>query len=78
MKKAVFKTNINCGSCVANVTPFLDQAQSIESWEVDTNNKEKLLSVTGTAVDREEVEKLVKEAGYQIEMKKRGLGRLFG
>ena len=78
MKKAVFKTNINCSSCVAKVTPFLEQAQSVESWEVDTANKEKLLSVSGADVSREEVEKLVKEAGYQIEIKKRGLGRLFG
>lgn len=78
MKKAVFKTNINCGSCVAKVTPFLDQAESVEGWDVDTTNKEKLLSVTGAQIDRSEVEKLVKEAGYQIEIKRRGLGRFFG
>jgi len=78
MKKAVFKTNINCGSCVAKVTPYLDQAESVEGWEVDTANKEKLLSVRGAQIDQTEVENLVKEAGYEIEMKRRGLGRFFG
>ncbi len=78
MKKTVFKTNINCGTCVANVTPFLDRAESIESWEVDTTNKEKLLSVKGQNIDKSEVARLVEEAGYTIEEKKRGLGRLIG
>ena len=78
MKKTVFKTNINCGTCVANVTPFLDRAESIESWEVDTTNKEKLLSVKGQNIDKSEVARLVEEAGYTIEEKKRGLGRFFG
>ena len=78
MKKTVFRTNINCGSCVANVTPFLDKAESIESWEVDTSNKEKLLSVKGQHIDKTEITRLVNEAGYSIEEKKRGLGRLFG
>ncbi len=78
MKKTVFKTNINCGTCVANVTPFLDRAKSIESWEVDTTNKEKLLSVKGQNIDKSEVARLVEEAGYTIEEKKRGLGRFFG
>lgn len=77
MKKAVFKTNINCGQCVANVTPFLEKATSVEHWEVDTANKEKLLTVKGTSVNTQEVEALVKEAGYTIEAKKRGLGRFF-
>ena len=78
MKKTVFKTNINCGSCVANVTPFLDKAESIESWEVDTSNKEKLLSVKGQHIDKTEITRLVNEAGYTIEEKKKGLGRFFG
>lgn len=78
MKKTVFKTNINCGTCVANVTPFLDKAESIESWEVDTSNKEKLLSVKGQDIDKTEITRLVNEAGYSIEEKKRGLGRFFG
>ncbi|GAB5522167.1 MAG: hypothetical protein Roseis2KO_00390 [Roseivirga sp.] len=78
MKKAVFKTNINCGSCVANVTPFLEKAQSIDDWQVDTANKDKILTVKGTHVDVAEVTRLVTEAGYNIAEKKSGLKKLFG
>ena len=78
MKKAVFKTNINCSSCVAKVTPFLEGADSVKSWEVDTANKEKLLTVEGSALNVDEVITQVKEAGYTIEKKARGLRGLFG
>ena len=41
-----FKTNINCNGCVAKVTPILDTTDGIETWTVDTTNKDKILSVT--------------------------------
>ena len=59
MKKAVYKTNINCGGCIATVTPFLDKAQSVEKWSVDTESKNKLLTVEGGALNKEEVIGLV-------------------
>lgn len=31
-----FKTNINCGSCVASVTPHLNANKELKSWEIDT------------------------------------------
>lgn len=70
MKKAVFKTNINCGGCVATVTPFLEKANTVKNWEVDTDSKEKKLTVTGENLDKSEVISLVKEAGFEIKEKK--------
>ena len=55
---------------MATVTPFLEKANSIKTWEVDTNSKEKKLTVTGENLDKVEVMNLVKEAGFQIEEKK--------
>ena len=78
MKKAVFKTNINCSSCVAKVTPFLEAAGSVTKWEVDTENKDKLLTVEGPALNVNEVTTLVQHAGYTIEEKGKGLRGLFG
>lgn len=73
-----FKTNIKCGGCIAKVTPFLDGESAIESWTVDTDNPEKILTVE-TDWDSDKVVALVKEAGYEAEPKKKGLiGRLFG
>lgn len=63
-----FKTNINCGGCVAKVTPFLNEAEGICHWEVDTENKDKILSVHTEEICEEEVIKKVKEAGFKIEI----------
>lgn len=63
----VFKTNINCGGCVATVTPFLDQAPGIKSWSVDTTGKDKILTVESAGIGSEELMDLVKQAGFRIE-----------
>lgn len=66
-KKLKFKTNINCGGCVAQVTPFLNDADGICHWEVDTTNKDKILSVHSEGITEEEVIQKVQEAGFKIE-----------
>ena len=70
MKKTTFKTNINCGGCIETVTPFLDKAESISDWSVDTSSKDKKLTVQGKELDKEEVIRLVSEAGFEIREKK--------
>lgn len=67
MKKLEFKTNINCGGCVAKVTPFLEKADSVEQWKVDTTNKEKVLTVEGDKIDEKQVVQAVQDAGFKIE-----------
>lgn len=62
-----FKTNINCGGCVAKVTPALNAAEGIGSWEVDTVNKDKILSVKSTGITRDQVIEAVQKAGFRIE-----------
>lgn len=63
-----FKTNINCSGCIAKVTPFLNDAEGIQHWEVDTNNKDKILSVESDGITEAEVMKKVQEAGFKIEL----------
>lgn len=70
MKKAVYKTNINCGGCIATVTPFLERAGTVEKWSVDTESKHKLLTVEGDTLSKEEVIGLVEAAGFEIKEKK--------
>jgi len=62
-----FKTNINCSGCVAKVTPFLNETPGIGTWQVDTSNKDKILTVQAKDNDPNEVIKKVKEAGFKIE-----------
>ncbi len=62
-----FKTNINCGGCIASVTPFLNKLENIE-WQVDTENPDKILSVQSDSVSVEEIIEAVKSAGFEIEV----------
>lgn len=67
MKDLKFKTNINCGGCVANVTPFLSKEEGICEWNVDTTNPQKVLTVSTDKLSEAEVIKIVQEAGYKAE-----------
>ncbi|MEA5426632.1 heavy-metal-associated domain-containing protein [Arcicella lustrica] len=68
MEKLSFKTNINCNNCIAKVKPFLNQVENIENWQVDINNADKILSVSGEEkLNAEEVIEAVQKAGFSIE-----------
>lgn len=42
MTELKFKTNINCGSCIKSVKPFLDEAVGENNWSVDTDDEKNL------------------------------------
>ena len=60
-----FTTNINCGSCVRSVTPFLDEVEGVTIWRVDVEDDRKVLSVEGSASEADIVA-MVQEAGFDI------------
>lgn len=62
-----FKTNINCSSCVATVTPFLNNAEGIDHWEVDTTTKDKVLTVKPEGTSHQNIIDIVQKAGFKIE-----------
>ncbi|MBK8723291.1 MAG: heavy-metal-associated domain-containing protein [Saprospiraceae bacterium] len=63
-----FKTNINCGGCIAAVKPFLDNAVGLSQWEVDVQNKDKILTVASKGITKEQVIATIEKAGYKIEL----------
>lgn len=67
-KTLKFKTNIKCSGCVEKVTPFLNDANGICHWDVDTANKDKILSVHSEGITEEEVIQKVQDAGFKIEL----------
>lgn len=67
MSEFKFKTTINCGNCVNLVRPDLDGEPDIEHWEVDTQNPDKVLTVSGQDITRERVMSVVRDAGFEIE-----------
>ncbi|SDD61420.1 heavy-metal-associated domain-containing protein [Niabella drilacis] len=62
-----FKTNINCGGCVASVKPALDGNSGIAEWQVDTTSKDKILTIKTGGATPEDVINTVKNAGFKIE-----------
>ena len=62
-----FKTNINCNGCIATVTPFLNSETTIQNWNVDIQNPNKILTVEGERITKDRTVSKVKEAGFKIE-----------
>lgn len=68
MKTIKFKTNINCGGCVAKVAPALDSMVGKWNWQIDTTSFEKILIVETESISEKEIEDAVKTAGFKIEI----------
>jgi cation transport ATPase len=61
-----FSTNLHCADCVRKVKPFLDSDPDIKTWSVDTENPEKILTVSGNA-NAQTIRGLVEKSGFKIE-----------
>lgn len=66
-KEYKFKTNINCGGCVSSVKPHLDKASGITEWSVDTDNKDKILTVKTSEMSKDDVVNLIQNSGFKAE-----------
>ncbi len=62
-----FKTNIHCGGCKAQVTPALNETSGIKHWDVDTSDKDKVLTVRADGLSAAEIINVVQKAGYKAE-----------
>mgnify|MGYP003110815493 FL=1 len=77
MKKAVYKTNINCGNCLSTVTPFLNELKELSEWSVDLSSKDRLLTVKAENIDSDRVVQAIEQAGFKAEKKQSVFGKLF-
>lgn len=62
------KTNIMCGSCIAKVTPVLNALAGENNWKVDTQNPKKILSVTSTNANGNDIIDALQKVGYKAEL----------
>ncbi len=67
MKQLHYKSNINCGSCVTNVTNTLNETVGAGNWTVDIANKDKILTINSETATKEQVEQSLNKIGYRIE-----------
>lgn len=66
-KELQFRTNLNCGGCVSKVKPGLDNAEGICDWNVDTDNKDKILTIKSDGITEDEVVTIIKSKGFKAE-----------
>ncbi len=67
LKTWKFKTNLQCGGCVSNVKPALDEATGIQHWEVDLQDPERTLIVQAKGITKEEILALIASRGFKAE-----------
>lgn len=61
-----FKTNINCTSCIRSISPQLESANAIKSWEVDIMSDDKRMKVESD-LSEGEVIAIIEDAGFKAE-----------
>jgi copper chaperone len=67
MKTIEVKTNIMCGSCIAKVTPVLNEVIGENNWNVNIADPGKRLTVTTENLTEADVIHAVEKAGYKAE-----------
>ncbi len=67
MKTIQVKTNIMCGSCIAKVTPVLNETFGENNWKVDLQSPRKVLTVSTQDENVNRVIKTVEKGGYKAE-----------
>ena len=67
METLQFRTNINCGGCIAKVAPFMNESKDIiRSWKVDTTTPDRILTVESDG-SAEDVKAIVEKAGFKAD-----------
>lgn len=66
-KELKFKTTLNCGGCVSKVQSDLDNAEGICHWNVDTDNADKVLTVSSKGITEDEVIAIIQSKGFKAE-----------
>ncbi|MDA9144065.1 heavy-metal-associated domain-containing protein [Bacteroidia bacterium] len=67
MPEAKFKTTIQCNGCLSKVTPKLNEILKEQSWSVDLESDDRILTVNDDNVSDDAVVSAVKSVGFEIE-----------
>lgn len=67
MEILVFKTNIRRKKHIQSIVPHLQNISGIHAWNVDTNDREKILRIEALDVMPSSIESLLQNAGYYCE-----------
>ena len=67
MKIKEYKTNIMCGSCIAKVTPVLNEIIGENNWNVNLKNPKRVLTVSDENGKENEIVLALEKVGYKAE-----------
>ena len=67
MEILVFKTNIRYKKHISTITPHLQSITGIMEWNVDLEDRDKILRIKALNVIPASIENLVQGAGYYCE-----------
>jgi copper chaperone CopZ len=67
MSEARFKTTIQCNGCLSKVTPKLNEFLEEQSWSVDLESDDRILTVNDDNISVDVVVSAVKSVGFEIE-----------
>jgi copper chaperone len=68
MERIKLKTSVKCNGCIATVTPYLDNLEGLENWNVDLNDPERILTAEISGITAADVIAELQKAGYKAEM----------
>jgi len=66
MSEARFKTTIQCNGCLSKVTPKLNEFLEEQSWSVDLESDDRILTVNDDNISVDVVVSAVKSVGFEI------------
>ncbi|MGN6195505.1 MAG: heavy-metal-associated domain-containing protein [Ginsengibacter sp.] len=67
MKKYQYKTNIMCGSCIAKVSPVLNEIAGENNWDVDLKDPKRILTVSSNSDNENKIVTALQKIGYKAE-----------
>lgn len=67
MKKTQYKTNIMCDSCIAKVSPVLNEIAGENNWKVDLKDPKRILTVSSESDNENKLVTALKNIGYKAE-----------
>ncbi len=67
MKTLKFKTNIKCASCLSEVAPLLDEEAQIETWNVNLQSADCILTVESNSLSAAQIRETLARAGFRGE-----------
>jgi copper chaperone len=70
MEILTFKTNIAGSEDIRKAAPYLDGLEGVKRWKIHSETEEHILSISARDLDPQQVEQVLKHAGFKAEIQR--------